>query len=56
VNHADRVNGLSLLVTDLVGDLVADGRMTEAEADGWTRQAHAIASGDPDRITAETAD
>ncbi|MFB8770946.1 hypothetical protein VSQ78_24865 [Nocardiopsis alba] len=38
----DTINGLSLLITDLLTDLVADGRMTEAEAAKWEREAAAI--------------
>ncbi|MEU3233171.1 hypothetical protein [Nocardiopsis alba] len=51
MNNTDRINGLSMLVGDLVNGLVADGRMTEAEAERWTRQADAIATGDPERVT-----
>ncbi|MEU3310466.1 hypothetical protein [Nocardiopsis sp. NPDC006832] len=51
MNDTDRINGLSLLVGDLVGTLVADGRMSDAEANRWTRQADAIATGDPEHAT-----
>ncbi|WP_431888753.1 hypothetical protein [Nocardiopsis alba] len=48
----DRVNGLSLLVTDLVYGLVADGRMTPDEADMWERHAEAIVCADPGKVAA----
>lgn len=47
MNEADRVNGLSLLVADLVWGLVHEGRMSDAEAEHWERQAAALVSGDP---------
>lgn len=32
---------------------MADGRVTEAEAESWTGRADATASGDPERVTVE---
>lgn len=46
MNNTDRINGLSLLVSDLVWSLVHEGRMTEAEAERWERDAAAIVQGD----------